>query len=349
MVDSIEEAMNLVYEWLSDQEVNESERALAGLPEAIAEDRFLAISVCKMGGSVKGLLVVTSRRMVFINVPWMSKSVRESWKSSWDEVESVEHSDGKLTINKMRGFVKKQYFTVRSEDHIQRLLGIIREFAPILEKQGSVQEEGDESEEVVVSDTGVDKPKAPATDTVNGKSEKEFAIEKSIQKLSILDTRCLSKGEIKELPAILWEDELPSAMVSGRYHNGYGVLVATDRRLIFIDKGLVGLTIEDFYFEDISSVETHEGWLTGHIRIFARGNKEIIEDIRKDLVRSLADWIRNKLATKKNLMEPDMVTPSVQSSVSVADELAKFADLHKSGILTDEEFKEQKNRLLNSM
>ena len=48
-------------------------------------------------------------------------------------------------------------------------------------------------------------------------------------------------GEVKELAKILWTDEQPMKMARGTYHGGNGIIVATDRRLIFIDKGLIGL------------------------------------------------------------------------------------------------------------
>lgn len=46
-----------------------------------------------------------------------------------------------------------------------------------------------------------------------------------------------AKKEIKELPSILWENEMPEAIIQGRYQNSIGVLVCTNKRLIFINYG----------------------------------------------------------------------------------------------------------------
>ena len=42
--------------------------------------------------------------------------------------------------------------------------------------------------------------------------------------------------EVKELPTILSADEELLAITGGQYHDGHGILVGTNIRLIFIDK-----------------------------------------------------------------------------------------------------------------
>jgi len=64
----------------------------------------------------------------------------------------------------------------------------------------------------------------------------------------------LGSKEVKELPSIMWEDEDAEHMVQGIYNNGLGVLFATNKRLIFVDKGMFfGLKVEDFPYDKIAS------------------------------------------------------------------------------------------------
>lgn len=49
-------------------------------------------------------------------------------------------------------------------------------------------------------------------------------------------SKLLGRKEIKELPSILWEDENIERLVQGFYNGGLGILVATNKRLIFVDK-----------------------------------------------------------------------------------------------------------------
>ena len=157
----------------------------------------------------------------------------------------------------------------------------------------------------------------------------------------------INRWEIKELPSILWEDELPEKLITGTYNNGWGILVATNRRLLFIDKGVISLKVEDFPYDKITSIESKTGMVFGRLTIYASGNKEQLEYADKELLRGFADFLRAKISTQKPQSSPS--TPSVKKPVmtmSVADELEKLAGLRDRGIITNEEFAAQKAKLL---
>lgn len=62
-----------------------------------------------------------------------------------------------------------------------------------------------------------------------------------------VDTFMLPKKELKALPEVLTEGETIRYLVQGMYSGGIGVLCATNKRLVFIDKGLFfGLKVEEF-------------------------------------------------------------------------------------------------------
>jgi hypothetical protein len=56
-----------------------------------------------------------------------------------------------------------------------------------------------------------------------------------------------------ELPSILWKDEHIERLVQGSYGGGTGLLVSTNKRLVFVDKGMTKLKVEDFPYDKISS------------------------------------------------------------------------------------------------
>ena len=67
----------------------------------------------------------------------------------------------------------------------------------------------------------------------------------------------LKRKEIKELPKILSENEKLDNIIQGMYNGGIGILVSTNYRLIFIDKGLLyELKVEDFPLNKITSYVT---------------------------------------------------------------------------------------------
>lgn len=165
-------------------------------------------------------------------------------------------------------------------------------------------------------------------------------------------SRFVSRKEIKELPHILWEDENVEDILPGTYNNGNGILVATNSRLIFIDKGLVfGLKVEDFPLDKITSIQYSTGLMFGKLTIFASGNKAVIDNCEKVRVRKFGDNIRNKITAKSN-PEPAPSNSSTnndsQGQDDVVSKLERLAKLKEQGILTEQEFLDQKKKILES-
>src|SRR5690349_19099478 len=96
-----------------------------------------------------------------------------------------------------------------------------------------------------------------------------------------------SGKETKRLVGYLWEDENVERMAQGNYGRGVGLLVQTDRRLLFLKEGMTKQT-EDFPLEKVSSVQWSSGIGTGTLTIFASGNKAEIKAMNKDDGKEMA-------------------------------------------------------------
>ncbi len=158
----------------------------------------------------------------------------------------------------------------------------------------------------------------------------------------------LGRREIKELPNVIWHDERVENIVQGSYNNGLGILIATNKRLVFVDKGMFfGLKVEDFPYDKISSIQYETGLLLGSITIFTSGNKAVIDNVEKSKARSFGDWIRARISTaKENVLEqPKAKVPSSNSDV-ILEKLERLAKLKEQGILTEDEFQKQKQIIL---
>ncbi|MNJ84805.1 hypothetical protein D3C87_22650 [compost metagenome] len=185
-------------------------------------------------------------------------------------------------------------------------------------------------------------------DKVNSESQNNFRldeIKKQIQELKLSSvSNFLGRREINELPSILAPTEIIDNIVQGTYNNGEGILVSTNRRLLFVDKGMLfGLKVEDFPLDKISSIQYETGLLLGSIKIHTSGNLAKIENIEKASSRSFAEFVRDKLSQPKD-------TPTtVVSEPNVLDQLEKLAKLKENGILSEDEFAEQKKKLLEKL
>lgn len=105
--------------------------------------------------------------------------------------------------------------------------------------------------------------------------------------------------EIKRLDSHLWEGERVERMAKGIY-GGIGLLVLTDRRLLFLFEGMMRKKSEDFPLDKISSVQWSSGFATGTLTIFASGNKTEIKSVNNDDGGELVAIIRSRLSQPKD-------------------------------------------------
>jgi len=155
------------------------------------------------------------------------------------------------------------------------------------------------------------------------------------------------KQEIAALPSILWEDEAIAGAIQGHYNDRAGLLVATQRRLIFIDKGWASLRVEDFPYDKITSIQYSTGMVFGEIIIFASGNKARITQLAKAETVAFADLARNhvnRLSAPPQAAAPTGPSSSAEQRISM---LERLATLRQQGILSDAEFEAQKANILS--
>jgi hypothetical protein len=169
-------------------------------------------------------------------------------------------------------------------------------------------------------------------------------IKDQIKKLD-LSTTFFVRREIKELPEILAEDEEIIYLVEGRdkVNKNNGVLLATDRRVIFIDKEfLYGLKVEGFPLNKINSIQYETSLMLGTIKIHTSGRIVEIDGVGKHYARKFCETVTSFMSRPKQ--------ESISSSEpTVLDQLEQLGKLKENGVLTEEEFNEQKKKLLEKL
>lgn len=152
--------------------------------------------------------------------------------------------------------------------------------------------------------------------------------------------------EIKELPRVLWEDENIERIISGKYGEDRGIIVATNKRLVIVVKRFFSYTrVTDFSYDKITSIQYQTGLIFGDISIFASGNREDIGLIEKSLARNFAEYVRARITKPTEHASKRAQEQLNDSNASV--QLKKLEDLKNEGILTDEEYSSFRKRILN--
>jgi hypothetical protein len=158
------------------------------------------------------------------------------------------------------------------------------------------------------------------------------------------------RRELKKLPELLGEAEAVLNLARGEYDGKEGLIVTTDRRIMFVEQGVIRSNLEDFPYEKVSSVKTETGLRSGKITIFASGNKAELKDIHpKQRTTEIGDYVRGRIGAGSRPEPSEAAAPPPQPQDSIVDQLTKLGELRDAGILTADEFDAKKTELLARM
>lgn len=123
-----------------------------------------------------------------------------------------------------------------------------------------------------------------------------------------------------------------------------GILMATDRRLVFYAKKLGGYELESFPYQNISSFEGGKNMMGRYFRFAASGNDVTLKWINAGDIAQFEQLVRSRVGARPHAAAPAPAQPAG----SVADELQKLAGLMQQGLISQQEFEAQKARLLGA-
>ena len=169
-------------------------------------------------------------------------------------------------------------------------------------------------------------------------------IKYELEKLDINPT-FFARKEIRELPEVLSADEKIVYLVEGRNKTTkhHIVLVATDRRLIFVDKEFMyGLKVEDFSYDKVSSIQYEKELMLASIDIHTADNIIEIDGVGKYFAELFCEKVRDFMSRPKEYFQP-------KHEPTVLDQLEQLGRLKENGVLTEEEFSDQKKKLIEKL
>lgn len=153
-------------------------------------------------------------------------------------------------------------------------------------------------------------------------------------KMSSLDALGASK--------VLESGELIEHAIQGTIGKDKGLLLATNHRLVFVNQGIIKTQSESFRYDKISSVQYQSGFMFTTIALLIDGRTLKVESVLNTHGASFADHVRQRVDQRNVPMHAPASAP-----VDLASQIERLADLRAKGILTDEEFQTQKQKLLS--
>ena len=130
------------------------------------------------------------------------------------------------------------------------------------------------------------------------------------KQLASIDTGYLifGKPEIRELANILNEDEVIRHCVFGHYRGGSALLVATNRRLLLVDKRLFFVNLEDIRYEMINQVNFAGRLLNSTVGMFTSSKKLDFSSFSNVKLRFLCNFVQDQITISR---EPQLNTLSI--------------------------------------
>jgi len=165
--------------------------------------------------------------------------------------------------------------------------------------------------------------------------------------LEMGDDQFFTKKELDYLPEILMENEQILAFTSGLMGANTWLITLTDKRIIFLDKGIIyGLKQSIVDLDKVNAVSGSTGLLFGKINITDGANDRLIENVWKKTVKNFTNKVQEALEARK--VAQAVITPTEVKETDPYEKLEKLASLKEKGIISEEEFLAEKKAILVS-
>jgi len=110
----------------------------------------------------------------------------------------------------------------------------------------------------------------------------------------------VNRPEVNELQNILHEDEIIAECVSGFYEGGIALLVATDLRVLLIDKKPMGyLNVDDIRFDNINDIDYSHRLMGAQISISCGMKTLFFKSYNQPRLRSLITKVQHRISQIK--------------------------------------------------
>lgn len=157
------------------------------------------------------------------------------------------------------------------------------------------------------------------------------------------DDQFFTKKELNHLPQVLSDGEQVLAFTSGLMDGNTWLVTLTDRRIIFLDKGMIyGLKQTAIDLDKVNSVSGQTGIIFGKIIIEDGASSRLIDNVWKKTVVAFTNKVRDAIEVRKSRH----ASAPQPAGDDVVTKLERLAALLEKGVINQEEFAQQKSKLL---
>jgi hypothetical protein len=299
-----------------------------------------------IGSEGKRYLLVTDQRILYVAG---CKDGDESIEHSYDEIVDIKRVEGdnlqfRTTDGRSYKFAQAGSMNTTVEEAVDYV---------------SERTRGTEPETTTDDDAGESKSDSMSANEEMVKNTAESASQETFSGLSNIDTADIKNDDIPQL-ILKIDDNIKS---DETVHYAYsinaaergedtmgglttgGCLLATDRRLTAYIEETIGSSNLSVDYDKIDTVEIEHGMLITKLSVQSTSKTYSFpgfNSIDKSEIHDFADFIRDQASESKK-------DDTSESNIDPTEQLKNLKELHDQGVLTDEEFKEKRQSLLDEI
>lgn len=154
------------------------------------------------------------------------------------------------------------------------------------------------------------------------------------------------RRELKSLRSILNENERVLSLAAGHYEDHQGLIVMTERRLIFYEKGMARSRQEYSPYSKVSSIQTKTGMAYGGLTIYVSGNKAHLSHVLpKERVGEIGEYVRSRISDHYPTETPRL-EGSAAPLASPEDRLRRLQAMLESDLISQDEYAAKRREIL---
>lgn len=131
-------------------------------------------------------------------------------------------------------------------------------------------------------------------DLVSSDREVSFNIKQRLKMLGA-SAFVLSRAEVRKLPQLLHKDENIEACIYGSCASGWAMLVATDRKLIFVNNMFLDLKVDELPFSMISAVDHSYGHVFSKVTVHTRAKDYAFKYVNRKCANRFVEYIEERI------------------------------------------------------
>jgi hypothetical protein len=152
-------------------------------------------------------------------------------------------------------------------------------------------------------------------------------------------------SEVSYLAKVIRDEEDIRAAIHAFYNLKKWIVVATNRRILLLDKGVVfGVTFKEIQISQVGHISCDAGLLMADLRLDASAGEIVLKNVAKFEATKFAHVVSDLIAESKK--PPTSHEAKASPGTDVVSQLERLAELHHKGVLTADEFLTQKAKLL---